>query len=1237
MADHFDADMYDDNMPMPDASAPPTGTTDVSMTDPTPRTEALYIAGVEHLSTRDVGDWVALFYDAFLPKIEWIDDHSLNLVMKTPEDATELLRQLVDGNPTAVTTTQTLPAKIHADKPNVALTVRRATSADVKPPRAAERSRWYLLHPEDERRNTFNRVERQAKRSSRTTPYDTSRRRKEPRDTRSLAERLHLPLDNDEQDLLDLRRDKEARTEAAGGDVFAARIAEAEEAARRRPAAVRQAEKQQMRKTLPKGDLMAGLRALPAGGREKSRLTLAERLHGKDKDVDLLAGVPKERDLLETQRPASRQMQIKDQGLHKQASVPHLPFLAPNSSSSIWATSSSPNCTAKKAWALSAYFAYCSESDPDDILLFENYASKADCDKHFKTDKLKEFGAVVVGECLKSDLQMNYYEPVMGFLGRGEVSVPKGQFVWLAELKCHDAEARDAIFEAAGDLIRYVHDNEPSTLAYLFLKSVDDEAKLTVFEIYESRAALFDVHHKSEAFKEFGGRVGRHVMSKESTGYYTVDGGWLAKDGVDAKPPECVIPAVSSAKRNKQIKEPTQHQHQLHLQQMRKDAAARDGHQATISEATQTPQEVPASKPPSRPPAPRPKSTRTAQRPPSHKAQPKRPWGRRWFLIAGACIGVLSAMYFAKDKIDLTELGLPDYWDELSARLPDRVLKEVTRMSEQRAKSAASDHNAFSVGRKLKNEGLSLAFPLVMLPGVISTGLESWSTEGCAAPFYRKRLWGSWSMLRCMLTDKACWTKQISLDPISGLDPADGSAKLRAATGFDATDFFITGYWIWNKILENVSALGGEPNNMFTAAYDWRLSFSNLENRDHYFTKLKLHIESANLSTGKKTVLVSHSMGSQVLFYFMKWVEHEKHGNGGKDWVNRHIDTWINISGSMLGTPKAVAALVSGEMKDTAQLNAFSVYGLETFFSRKERAQILRTLPGIASMLPKGGDRIWGTMDSAPDDPELRNGSSFGNFFKFKTPATIDPDSDSVIPGNMTMDKSMEYLLQHTDHHFHRMLATNYSHGIADTLEEVLANNDKPEKWINPLETALPDAPDMKIFCMYGIGKPTERTYYYETSDFEQQNLGRDMLQDQSKNPRDRNVTHTTPMDIPFVRSSFIDNTVTNKQENLEKGVQMGEGDGTVALLSSGYMCAHAWKEIPRFNPSKIPIKVYEMQHEEDLFDIRGGPKTADHVDILGRPELSELILRVAAGHGEQIEEQILSEIVKYSRRIDIQ
>lgn len=606
-------------------------------------------------------------------------------------------------------------------------------------------------------------------------------------------------------------------------------------------------------------------------------------------------------------------------------------------------------------------------------------------------------------------------------------------------------------------------------------------------------------------------------------------------------------------------------------------------------------------------------------------------------LVVAGLVGMVVAMWFAKDRISLGDLGpMEGFWDDISSHLPAGVLREAQALSQRRAEAQTSD--AFSVGRKLKKEGISLEYPVVMIPGVISTGLESWVTEGCGGPYYRKRLWGSWSMLRAMLVDKSCWSKSIALDPVTGLDPPDGVAKLRAAQGFDASDFFITGYWIWNKILENLSVIGGDPNNMFTAAYDWRLSFANLENRDGYFTRLKMHIEAAVQNNDKKTVIVSHSMGSQVFFYFMKWVAMEGRGfgNGGKDWIDKHIHTWINVSGSMLGTPKTVAALISGEMKDTAQLNAFSVYGLETFFSKKERAQILRTMPGIASMLPKGQNKIWGDHNGAPDDPDSLNGTTYGSFLKFKTPAKIDVDADSVVPNNMTMQDSFEYLLQHTSHDFHRMLATNYSHGVAEATAEVRANDFKPEKWNNPLETALPDAPGMKIFCLYGVGKPTERTYYYEQSMYEQDALKEDLVHsgNSSKLESDQNKTQRTPLDIPFVRSSFIDNSVTIKSDT-EKGVQMGEGDGTVSLLSSGYMCSRGWK-MPRYNPAGIEVVTYEMQHEEDVFDIRGGPKTADHVDILGRPELSELILRVAGGRGADIEPKIVSDIEKYVAKIDI-
>ena len=97
----------------------------------------------------------------------------------------------------------------------------------------------------------------------------------------------------------------------------------------------------------------------------------------------------------------------------------------------------------------------------------------------------------------------------------------------------------------------------------------------------------------------------------------------------------------------------------------------------------------------------------------------------------------------------------------------------------------------------------------------------------------------------------------------------------------------------------------------------------------------------------------------------------------------------------------------------------------------------------------------------------------------------------------------------------------------------------------------------------------------------------------------------------------------------------MGEGDGTVSLLSAGYMCAKGWR-MKRYNPAGVQVKVREMPHEPDRFSPRGGPNTGDHVDILGRASLIDLILRIASGQGDQVEERFVSNIREYADRVKI-
>jgi phospholipid:diacylglycerol acyltransferase len=580
-----------------------------------------------------------------------------------------------------------------------------------------------------------------------------------------------------------------------------------------------------------------------------------------------------------------------------------------------------------------------------------------------------------------------------------------------------------------------------------------------------------------------------------------------------------------------------------------------------------------------------------------HKSKTRKRKTTAIFLL-GSLFGIILAGFFAKnnDLISFPEIGELSM-DSIFDVLPAGLVKDMRDLVKGE-RDFLETYDAFSVGTKAIQDGLHAQHPIVMIPGVISTGLESWGTSNISRPFFRKRLWGSWSMMRALVLEKEIWKKHIMLDKETGLDPPD--VKLRAAQGFDATDFFITGYWIWNKIIENLAALGYDSTNSYTAAYDWRLSYPNLEKRDQYFTRLKTHIETAVASSGTKAVLTSHSMGSQVLFYFFHWVASDQGGRGGDDWVEKHVDSWINISGCMLGAVKAVTAVLSGEMRDTAQLNAFAVYGLERFLSKEERAEIFRAMPGLSSMLPLGGEAIWGNLTFAPDDrPGQVN--SYGSFLNFRHGL----NRAGIPERNLTVQGAMEYLFNTTEPWYQNQLKGSYSLGVARTSREVTANEKIPQKWINPLETRLPLAPSLKIYCFYGVGKPTERAYYYRPPE--------------------------TPLSTSL--NTTIDTALT--QGDVDHGVILGEGDGTVNLLSTGYMCNKGWR-MKRYNPAGAKVRVVEMPHEPERFNPRGGPNTADHVDILGRQTLNELILKVAAGRGDSIEDHIVSKILEYADKVDI-
>lgn len=641
---------------------------------------------------------------------------------------------------------------------------------------------------------------------------------------------------------------------------------------------------------------------------------------------------------------------------------------------------------------------------------------------------------------------------------------------------------------------------------------------------------------------------------------------------------------------------------------------------------------------------------------------------RRLFFVVGIVLGAavtwLAAQNADMDRhinslrtvLDEQLLSLGVDFSQLDFSL--RVPKEFAELGENLFSGpkewlATKD---FRVGRRLAAQGYMAEHPVVLMPGIISTGLESWTTNENMAGYFRKRLWGTTTMMRTIVMEKDVWIKHLSLDPFTGLDPE--GIKVRAADGLDAASYFVSGYWIWSKIIENLGVIGYDPNNLYMASYDWRLSYHNLEVRDRFFTRLKLKIEQNMALTGKKTVLVSHSMGSSVALYFMKWVEASgpEFGNGGDQWCETHLAAFTSIAGTFLGVPKAMAALLSGEMRDTVEVPPAAAYLLEKFFSRKERVGLFRTWAGSASMLIKGGNAVWGNHTWAPDDDSDAT-ESHGTLYNFRRPsgrslhprprgaaeshqegseAGHDNSSHPRLQSNLSADDALTWLLQHTPNAFQRMVETNYSCGIEYDEKKIRANGERDFRtWSNPLEVALPNAPSMRIVSLYGVGKPTERSYYYEEGPFEKEDTQVEGRFAQCYDSGCVNETEKNPLGFPLSRSYWIDSTVHSEKSSpkIRSGCKMGEGDGTVSLLSLGSMSVEGWKR-KRYNPAEIPIITHEMAHEPEAMDLRGGQTTGDHVDILGASRVNDIVLRIAAGRADEIRDHFVSDIQTYAKRI---
>jgi len=348
----------------------------------------------------------------------------------------------------------------------------------------------------------------------------------------------------------------------------------------------------------------------------------------------------------------------------------------------------------------------------------------------------------------------------------------------------------------------------------------------------------------------------------------------------------------------------------------------------------------------------------------------------------------------------------------------------------------------------------------------------------------------------------------------------------------------------------------------------------------------------------------------------------------------KHFDLGVargaDIESGATDTSKHWANPLNVQLPRAPSFRLRCVYGIglpaERAYAYTERKEILGA--GHCSQVPIRIDTL-----NHNDDGDLKcgvrvsEGDGFANdtlINRFVGPTL----RQAISKRSYTMREATE-LLQLLAPGWAKLSEKHFDLGVARGADIESGATDTSKHWANPLNVQLPRAPSFRLRCVYGIGLPAERAYAYTER---KEILG---------------AGHCSQVPIR------IDTLNHNDDGDLKCGVRVSEGDGTVPLVSLGFMCGHAWRT-PRYNPSNVNVVTRELVHSSSsLFNFtsahyraimnefgRGGPGTGDHVSILGNTQLlTEVLVEVSNSQHlfeSHDEDHIHSNILEISKRINL-
>lgn len=550
--------------------------------------------------------------------------------------------------------------------------------------------------------------------------------------------------------------------------------------------------------------------------------------------------------------------------------------------------------------------------------------------------------------------------------------------------------------------------------------------------------------------------------------------------------------------------------------------------------------------------------------------------------------------------------------------------------------------------------------------------------------------------------------------------------KIRANESQSSISHLFPSYWVWHKLLLNLQAIGYDIHSLEVCPYDWRLSFYELEKRDKFFSRLKSKIEMMKKMHNKKIVLVVHSLGGLIVQQLIKMIDfqengmsieekrkkseyqiknkrkkksywkifyfiedkissfvsklqnmiysnkfyrkisdklkflHLKQNPGRNSWVNQHIESIINIGTPFLGVPRAMTGFLSGDWGLHNQNHFLKDFVL----SSAERQLLLRDWRALRILFPVGKKDKY-------DRDTIWNGFIRWYVKQNDKIVKVDKNKPKIEQENEKISNSQKFTNKKKNSYEIPIIelsdGTQINSIDVQTLMSFFEDESKINKgnWIdfyNPLEFPLPYAPDLTIYSFYGWQLKTEAGYIYKNSETD----------NKKKKSEKKTIWKKKKIQINTTRNEWykkqnwqIDREVYN--DVYQAGVISVDGDGTVPLISMGYVAGVLWRKECCFkcgrpfnlehaennqqknkkiyskmhtsenyyNPSNLKTVIREYRHEPVSFwlDVRGGTRSANHTNILGNQELVFDVLKVVSGYS--VEERIESNLLESVKEID--